>query len=129
MDAIPSSLETYFLNIHDWGANKAGLHEYSLIQGDTGMFVHTILCYAEPLQLRHGKYDSITEATDDASCLCSTANSHLAEVNVNGKRLAGGDRGCCAISNRWSGCAGWEFLADGVAPALQLEAVMLPGRR
>ena len=43
MDAIPSSLETYFLNIRDWEANRAFSHEYSPIQGDIGMFVHTII--------------------------------------------------------------------------------------
>ena len=40
------------------------------------------------------------------------------------QRLAGSDRGCCAIGYRVSGIAGLEFMADGVAPAPQLEAVI-----
>jgi len=44
MDAIPSFLEAYFLNIRDWGANQVSSHEYSSIQGDIGTFVHTRLC-------------------------------------------------------------------------------------
>jgi hypothetical protein len=48
------------------------------------------------------------------------------KVNFAGSLLAGGDQGCGAIGDRWSGWWGREAQADGRHPASPLEVVIRP---